>query len=398
MRKKENITVELLALLISVVVHLYAAYVIPVPADRTAGSDRTYIELARMPDKVEPSQQKSEQRPEQEAHMPKPKPEKRQPESEDKKKKKLPSRIFLVPPEQRYLVDLGRPQESDPDKAPEDARFLSQRNTETDKETVKRTRARTGSPGEKPGKKPAKNPEPTTKDYENKPAGKNKSEQETSESPSRSQPAEPKPPQPESGKELAKRTPGRSHKRESPQPQVRLRQSDSPAPLEAPSPPVDKEGSEVRITRRKTERIKKEDLQINQYDASKTYESDDGSIEYFPSDVARGRITSLNSKAFTYAAFYNRINKIIRFYWEPQKALSHIKWPGTTLKTRLRIVMKDNGDLISVDVIDPCGYPLIDAAAVRAVRKAAPFYNVPQALLNEKDQFIYNLGFIIEAY
>ncbi len=403
MRKKENITVRALAILISVVLHLYAAYVFPVPAD-TADNDKTYIELARLPEEIEQTPPEKEEDPEQESPPPKTeklKPEPEKPEPEEKDRKKPPTKIVYFP---HRIVDLGRPLESDPEEAPDNARFLSQRNMKTDRETVKRSKARTGSPDEKPegDKKPAKNPEPTTKDYDNKPAGKNKTKDKTSRkntAENDKKKAERANPAPD--KQAAKRTSSqtqRSTKKSAPSPSVRTSPSKSPSPLKAPSQQKQREKKEVQIARNKAERVKKEDLEISQYDLSKTYESDDGSIEYFSPDMARGEITSLNSKSLTYAAFYNRINKIIRFYWEPHKPLKQIKWTGTPLKTRLRIVMKDNGDLVSVSVVRSSGYSLVDTAAVRAVRKAAPFYNVPKALLNEDDQFIYNLGFIIEAY
>jgi len=406
MRKKENITVRALAILISVVLHLYAVSVFPVPAD-TAEDDKTYIELARLPEDMEEPPAENEEareKEEQEQKRPLREAEKPKPESPQKNKdpkKKDPTKIVYLP---YKLVDLGRPLESDPEKAPDNARFLSQRNMKTDRETVKESRARTGSPGEKlkDDKKPAKDPNPTTKDYDNKPAGKKKTDKKTSRKKTAgNEKARREAAKPETGKQTARRSSSRTRqsnpKKVSPPP-VRARRSKSSAALQAPSPGKEKEKEEVQIARSKADRIKKEDLEINQYDLSKTYESDDGSVEYFSPDMARGEITSLNSKSFTYAAFYNRINKIIRFYWEPHKPLEHIQWTGTPLQTRLRIVMKDNGDLVSVSVVRASGYGMVDAAAVRAVRKAAPFYNVPKALLNEDDQFIYNLGFIIEAY
>ncbi|MFO8056237.1 MAG: TonB C-terminal domain-containing protein [bacterium] len=394
MKKKETITVRAVALLISVALHLYAAYNLPVLAEGRSDREQTYIELSRLPEEVEKTSDSRE--PEESVRKKKRPPE---PEPEEKEKKPITD-FFAVPVKQMKLVDLGAPEDSDPEKAPENARFLSRRNMNTDRETVKMSKARTGSPDEYALKKPDRNPEPTTKDYENKPQGKKKTDSQkaaekraTYNQDKRESPAD-KP-----AKEVAKRSPTKSKRGDSrPEPDVRTRRQDSPAPLAAPSPESEPEKSEVRIARRKAERLKNEDLEINQYDASKTYESDDGSIEHFSSDMARGKITSLNAKAFTYASFYNRINKIIRFYWEPQQALSGIRWTGTPLKTRLRIETRDNGDLVSVEVIDSCGYPVVDAASVRAVREAAPFYNVPEALLNDKDRFVYVLGFIIEAY
>jgi TonB family protein len=130
----------------------------------------------------------------------------------------------------------------------------------------------------------------------------------------------------------------------------------------------------------------RDQLKVTLSDLNKSMEADDGSIDYLP-HVPRGDITVLNAKKFTYAAFFNRMKKVIRFHWDPLPALQAIGNPTSKISASFWIVLNGDGSLAGIDVLDSSGYPLWDAAAIKAVRKAAPFYNVPQALLDEEGKF-----------
>jgi protein TonB len=234
------------------------------------------------------------------------------------------------PPDQaRQVVDLGPANPDDQTPPPPDPRYLSERNMRTDRETVRPSFDRTGSGGATP---PLEKARP------------------------RSEPAK-KP-----------RTAGQP-----------IRVADA-GMMASPSSeqPADR-------TERPARPLSKEDLKINMSDLEQEFKPDNGSIDYLPTAM-RSDVTSLNAMQYAYASFYNRIKKIIRFYWEPQAALAGIRWTGGSLQTRLRIVVESDGTLTKVEVVQSCGYPVVDAAAIRAVSKAAPFYNVPPALLNDNKQ------------
>lgn len=138
----------------------------------------------------------------------------------------------------------------------------------------------------------------------------------------------------------------------------------------------------------------RDDLMITMSDIEKVLSPEAGSIDYLP-DAARGEFTALNAKRYTYASFYNRIKKSIRFYWEPGPAMARIRWSGVTLETRIMVVIDGEGSLESVEVLKSCGYPIVDAAAIEAVRKSAPFYNVPSGLLDENGKLVDVWSFYI---
>jgi len=225
------------------------------------------------------------------------------------------------------VVDLGPEDPNDRTPPPEDSSFLSERNMRTKRETVNPSRGRTGSPGARQAKK-----------------------EESSKS-------------------------------------NKLKGAISPSDNKGGSETWHRKGRglPLEVAKADPEALTREDLMLSMADLQYALAGDNGSIDYVPSAV-RGEFTSLNARKFAYAAFYNQIKKIIRFYWEPDRAISQIGWTGVTLETRLRVVVNADGTLDSVEPIKSSGYPMLDAVAIRAVRKAAPFYNVPPGLLNEAGQ------------
>ena len=118
-----------------------------------------------------------------------------------------------------------------------------------------------------------------------------------------------------------------------------------------------------------------------------------GRIDYLDG-VVSGEITALNTQAFRFAAFYNRIKAAVRAYWDPSSAVLRSGQPRHDLDTYVRVVTDAQGKLISPpEVIHSCGYPAVDEAAVRAIQHATPFYGVPEAVLNDQKQFDEVWGF-----
>jgi outer membrane biosynthesis protein TonB len=118
-----------------------------------------------------------------------------------------------------------------------------------------------------------------------------------------------------------------------------------------------------------------------------------GRIDYLDGVVA-GEITALNTQAFRYAAFYNRIKAAVRAYWSPGSAVLRSGQPRHDLDTYVQVVTDAQGKLVSTpQVIHSCGYPAVDEAAVQAIAQATPFYGVPEGVLNDKKQFNEVWGF-----
>ncbi len=245
------------------------------------------------------------------------------------------------------VIDLGPDDPNDKTPPPADAKYLSERNMRTKRETVKRSKARTGSPGRKTIGKSKRD---TTK---KKPSKKKSS----ASSPKKDQ---------------------RDHGAKKPHKKSKTF-----------SKPIE-------IAKRDPGGPSKEDFAITMADLDQSIDADDGSIDYLP-HVFKGEFTSLNARRFSYASFYNRIKKIIRFYWAPQRTLEQTKWNGNTLETRLRMVIEADGSLSHLEVVASCGFPIIDSLAIKAIRKATPFYNVPQGLLDEHGQLDEVWAFYITA-
>ena len=323
--------VVVVTLAVSVGAHVLALLLISLPAVKTALATPTphIIELVNVPAATPPVMA--------------PAPEEKPPEP------KPPERL------KGQIVDLGPADPNDTTPPPEDARYLSERNLRTDRESVKPSRARTGSPGNPP--------EPTAEKAEK-----------------------------ESGKEEDK---AQAEKKAAQRAREKKERGDLPEPARRRTVPVevaknDAEPGEAagdsKENKDKKEGPSKDELKVTMSDLNKALDADDGSIDFLP-DVPRGDVTVLNSKQFTYAAFFNRMKKVIRFHWEPMPALQAIGNPNLKISATFWIVVKGDGSLDSVEVLDPSGYPIWDAAAIKAVRQAAPFYNVPQALLDENGAF-----------
>ena len=103
-------------------------------------------------------------------------------------------------------------------------------------------------------------------------------------------------------------------------------------------------------------------------------------------DVEEGDATYLNTRFYKYATFYNRVMESIYEQWKPWEAYVARDPHGTTYPVRDRrtvimISIDPSGQLASVQVIQSCGLEFLDREIVRATRAAAPFPNVPQALV-----------------
>ena len=172
--------------------------------------------------------------------------------------------------------------------------------------------------------------------------------------------------------------------------------SERPERAQPAGEPENRPAPETPNGARRPESVTREELMMNYADLGAPPSGAPGSIDYLP-DVARGEITALNAREVAYAAFFNRIKKVIKFYWEPWLEVQRAGWRGQTLTTVVRFVTSAAGELKSVEILESCGYPGVDEAAVRAIRKAAPFYNVPPALLNSAGEFDVNFGFFITS-
>ena len=110
-------------------------------------------------------------------------------------------------------------------------------------------------------------------------------------------------------------------------------------------------------------------------------------------DIDDGDETAVNSRAFRHASFFSRVQKMVEQYWRPDIAMEHndpeAKVIGTkTRVTTLLVVLKRDGRIHQLYVLNPSGASFLDDEAMDAVNKAGPFPNVPEGLINQNDDLV----------
>lgn len=90
---------------------------------------------------------------------------------------------------------------------------------------------------------------------------------------------------------------------------------------------------------------------------------------------------SLNTTEVKYASYFARIKHQIERVWiYPEEAARK----GISGEMTLRFQISKDGNLVGVYLIDASGSELLDVAALRAVKGAAPFYPFPLTITKEK--------------
>ncbi len=122
-------------------------------------------------------------------------------------------------------------------------------------------------------------------------------------------------------------------------------------------------------------------------------------------DLDKGPQTTLTTREFLYYTYFKRIKGRIAQYWEPsiKKKIEKMVTQGRKLastsdrKTKLLIVLNNEGNLIGVKVIGDSGVQDLDDAAVEAFKSAAPFPNPPEGIVEEDGTIKIRWDFVLEA-
>jgi len=102
-------------------------------------------------------------------------------------------------------------------------------------------------------------------------------------------------------------------------------------------------------------------------------------------------LISLDTRETKYASYFSRIKHQIERVWSyPNDAARK----GVSGKLSLRFRLSKDGNLVDVQLLDTSGSNILDAAAVEAVKGAAPFYPFPVTIDRETlsilATFVYN--------
>lgn len=125
-----------------------------------------------------------------------------------------------------------------------------------------------------------------------------------------------------------------------------------------------------------------------------------GSVDHLE-DVENGDETSLTSKKFVYASFFNRLKRQVRQNWDPASVWRRSDPTGTvygfkTRVTEVRVTLNAKGDMQKIVVTSSSGVGELDDEAVRAFHASAPFPNPPDGLANKDGLITFAFGFYFE--
>ncbi|HET6410634.1 MAG TPA: TonB family protein [Anaeromyxobacter sp.] len=125
------------------------------------------------------------------------------------------------------------------------------------------------------------------------------------------------------------------------------------------------------------------------------------SNDYIDRDIEEGDATALNTRAFKFATFWNRFKQDVTAHWRPAIVYQERDPNGTMFGDRperatgLHVVLDAKGAIKDIHVTESSGLDFLDREAVRAVRAASPFYNVPAGLLDANNEVSFSFGMIL---
>jgi len=125
-----------------------------------------------------------------------------------------------------------------------------------------------------------------------------------------------------------------------------------------------------------------------------------GSVDHLE-DVDNGDETALTSKRWVYASFFNRLKRQVAQNWDPVSVWRHRDPTGAvygfkTRVTEVRVSLSRKGEVENIVVTSPSGVTALDDEAVRAFRSAGPFPNPPEGLIQKDNMITFPFGFFFE--
>ncbi|NVB84095.1 MAG: TonB family protein [Kofleriaceae bacterium] len=125
-----------------------------------------------------------------------------------------------------------------------------------------------------------------------------------------------------------------------------------------------------------------------------------GSVDHLD-DVANEDETALNAKRWVHATFFNRLKRQVAQNWDPASVWRRQDPSGQvygfkTRVTEVRVTLSLTGQLTKIVVTSPSGVSELDDEAVRAFQQAAPFVNPPKELANAEGNIVFGFSFYFE--
>ncbi|HEY8146426.1 MAG TPA: energy transducer TonB [Kofleriaceae bacterium] len=123
-----------------------------------------------------------------------------------------------------------------------------------------------------------------------------------------------------------------------------------------------------------------------------------GSVDHIE-DADEGEFTSLNSRKWKFATFFNRMKRQVAQNWHPDQVYLRRDPNGNIYGTKdrltvLRVSLNPNGSVAKIYVAKQSGVDFLDDEAVRAFNEAQPFPNPPGGLVDARSNLItFSFGF-----
>ena len=119
-------------------------------------------------------------------------------------------------------------------------------------------------------------------------------------------------------------------------------------------------------------------------------------------DLPEGERTALNSVQNVYWSYWNRVRNQVRPHWEPNRVYRRNDPSGRIFGvedryTVLRVTLNGDGSLRHVYLERSSDLEFLDREAIRAIRNAQPFANVPEGLKNDDGLLSFQFGFYFEV-
>lgn len=122
--------------------------------------------------------------------------------------------------------------------------------------------------------------------------------------------------------------------------------------------------------------------------------------DFLSEDVPDGEGTFLNSREFKFAPFFNRLKQSVSQHWKPMNEMRRRDPSGNIYGVQARVtvvsvVLNAAGEVTNVEVQKSSGLDFLDKEAIEAFQRAQPFPNVPKQLMKDgRTEFTF--GFHIE--
>jgi TonB family protein len=125
-----------------------------------------------------------------------------------------------------------------------------------------------------------------------------------------------------------------------------------------------------------------------------------GNVDHLE-EVDNGDETALSAKRWVYASFFNRLKRQVAQNWDPATVWRRSDPTGQvygfkTRVTEVRVSLSAKGELSKIVVTTPCGVSDLDDEAVRAFHAAGPFPNPPKELASADGLITFAFSFYFE--